>query len=218
MKLQLLATAVLALGVGSAAAQDAGYDWSGVYVGGQLGYVRANGHFFGTAPFADNSYPKSNGVSGGLYAGANYQFGNNVVAGIEADFAWSGANDRAPVYDPTGTPWPAFFQIVQKINRTGAVRGRLGYDINRWLPYVAGGVAFANVSQRLTGAAEDWSTTYTGWTLGGGVEYAFTRNVIFRSEYRYSDFGTKTFEAFLAPPINISLKTHDVRFGVAYKF
>lgn len=90
--------------------------------------------------------------------------------------------------------------------------------MDRWLPYVAGGGAFADLDQRLVGASGDFDATYTGWTLGVGTEYAFTDNMILRAEYRYSDFGTRTFEIPGARPLAIGLKTNDVRLGVAYKF
>lgn len=215
MRMLLLATTALALGVGMAAAQDAVHDWSGAYVGAQAGYVRGDGHFTGAG---DNAYPKPDGFIAGLYAGANYQFGNGVVAGIDADIAWSGADDRVPVYDSAGVPWPAYFRVVQEIHRTGAARLRLGFAIDRWLPYVAGGVAFADVAQRLVGADDDFNTIYTGWTLGAGTEYAFTDNMILRAEYRHSDFGTRTFGGTISPPLDIKLKTSNFRFGIAYKF
>lgn len=215
MKMLLSATTALALGVGTAAAQDAVHDWSGAYAGAQAGYVRGDGHFTG---IGDNAYPKPDGFIGGLYAGANYQFSNNLVAGIDADMAWSGADDRVPVYDSAGVPWPDYIRVVQEINRTGAVRARLGYAMDRWLPYVAGGVAFADLSQRLVGADENFNAIYTGWTLGAGTEYAFANNIILRAEYRHSDFGTKTFGGIVSPPLDIKLKTSDFRFGIAYKF
>lgn len=223
----LLAAACFFAASGSALAADiavrepaselavAAFTWTGGYVGAQTGYVRGDGSFGGDG---DHANPKPAGFVGGLYAGANYQFGDNVVVGIEADIAWSGADDSALVYNSAGIPWPADYPVVQEINRTGAVRARLGYAIDRWLPYIAGGVAFAAVDQRLVGADGNFNTTYTGWTLGLGTEYAFSDNMIFRAEYRYAGLGSKAFDVPDAPPLDIGLKTSDVRVGVAYKF
>src|SRR5690606_19687493 len=112
----------------------------------------------------------------------------------------------------------SFFRVVQKINATGAVRARIGYAMDRWLPYASGGIAFADVSQRLIGADENFNTHYTGWTAGVGTEYAFTNNMIFRAEYRYTDFGTKAFDNKFGPPVHIDLKANSFRLGFAYKF
>jgi outer membrane immunogenic protein len=212
----LFATTCLCIVSGSALAADvAAFTWTGGYVGAQAGHVWGDGSFGG---IDDHANPQPAGFFGGVYAGANYQFGNDVVVGIEADMAWSGADDSALVYNSAGIAWPADYPVIQEINRTGAVRARLGYAVGRWLPYVVGGVAFAAVDQRLVGADGNFNTTYTGWTLGLGTEYAFSDNVIFRAEYRYADLGSKTFDVQDAPPLVIGLKTSDVRMGVAYKF
>ncbi|ALE03458.1 outer membrane protein [Bartonella ancashensis] len=57
--------------------------------------------------------------------------------------------------------------------------------------------------------------TMLGYTLGAGVDFAMTDNIILRTEYRYSDFGKKK---FVKDGIEVSYKTNDFRVGVAYKF
>ncbi len=227
MKTVLIAsTILLAISASAVAADIAAYEptpatpvdaftWTGGYIGAQTGYVWGDGRFDGNG---DHANPKPDGLTGGLYAGVGHQFDSNIVASLEADMAWSGADASALVYNSAGVPWPADFPVVQKINLAGAVRARLGYAMARWLPYVAGGVALAAVDQRLVGADGDFNTTYTGWTLGLGTEYSFTDNLIFRAEYRYADFGSKTFTVQNAPPLGIGPKTNDVRLGIAYKF
>src|SRR5687768_8058092 len=103
MKIHVLAAAVLLGSTALAAAADAivdevvvvdtAYNWSGVYVGGQVGYA------FGSADYTyDPNDPDQNsdydydhnpdGFIGGVYAGYNYQFTNGVVLGGEADIVW----------------------------------------------------------------------------------------------------------------------------------
>jgi outer membrane immunogenic protein len=61
-----------------------------------------------------------------------------------------------------------------------------------------------------------------GWTAGGGVEWKALNNVVLRSEYRYSDYGTwsPTFFAGSGDEIhaNISSHTHMALFGASYLF
>ena len=65
----------------------------------------------------------------------------------------------------------------------------------------------------------DYSETLTGWTVGGGVEYAFTDNLIGRVEYRYTDFGDAQSTIPLLPGnAKVDLDSHTVRLGIAYKF
>ena len=58
---------------------------------------------------------------------------------------------------------------------------------------MTGGIAFADDKEVLTrvstGASLSQSKTLTGWTVGGGIEHAFTQNWIGRAEVRYADFG-----------------------------
>ena len=72
-------------------------------------------------------------------------------------------------------------------------------------------------------ASETIQKSLTGYTVGGGVEYALTNHVILRSEYRYTDYGSKDFDfnnKFIDEPVTLKAdyKTHEVRLGIAYKF
>jgi outer membrane immunogenic protein len=104
------------------------------------------------------------------------------------------------------------------------VRGRAGVAFDRFLPYVTGGVAFGGF--RMTEFDDgDFDSagraTLTGWTAGVGAEYALTNNWTVRGEYRYTDFGSKSFSTtydggsydWIARP-----RTHDFRIGASYKF
>lgn len=107
----------------------------------------------------------------------------------------------------------------------------MAYD--RALFYAIGGVAFtqgtANVTAgSITGpivasfglpATVSLSHSFTGYNIGGGVEYAITNNWIGRVEYRYYDFGgwnhpTKAWVS--AGHVNLSDNT--VTVGLSYLF
>jgi outer membrane immunogenic protein len=184
-----------------------GFTWTGGYIGAQVGYLWGDGEF--SNQDGDYADPAPDGWLGGVYVGYNYQFTNNVVLGIDADFAWTGADDQPTFFDAGGVP-----QGVDEIELgwEGAARLRLGYAVDRFLPYIAGGVAFGQLE-----TANQFEETNVGWTLGAGLEYAFTDNLIGRAEYRYTDFGD--FETnnngFI---FGTDLTTNDVRLGIAYKF
>jgi outer membrane immunogenic protein len=85
------------------------------------------------------------------------------------------------------------------------------------LIYATGGFAFAGVSDGF-GIVGDDDDTLTGWTLGAGLEYAFTNNLTTRLEYRYTNFdgGDNIFD-------NVTLGSNDIEFhtvraGISYKF
>ncbi|WP_336287755.1 outer membrane protein [Bartonella sp. CB60] len=110
----------------------------------------------------------------------------------------------------------------------GATRLRIGFAADRIMPYVAGGVAYTQLQDIVSVSFKDTdgkvifsknltdeTKTMVGYTVGGGVDFAMTDNILVRAEYRYSDFGKKK---FAKEKFEINFKTNDFRVGVAYKF
>jgi outer membrane immunogenic protein len=222
-KLLLSAGFLLAAANGSFAADAlapqtvATYTWSGVYVGADAGYAWGDS----TQDFDNLDYnvpldPK--GWFGGLYAGYNYQLSNNVVLGVEGDFNFSGV-DADGVRGVFGGGVDPTYSYGSDLKWSGSLRGRVGYAVDRFLPFVTGGVAVGRYEISQT-AADPYShtNTFTGWTLGAGVDYAMTDNVILRAEYRYTDFGDKHIEDPVWTSQKVDLSTSDIRLGIAYKF
>ena len=194
------------------------YDWSGLHVGGQVGYgLDGNADytfgFFGT--MYDYSHDPD-GLMGGLYVGYDHQFANGIVLGAEADIVWGNLKD-------TGlAPGDSDFDATTEMDWMGSARARLGYAIDRFLPYLTGGAAFSRISfeERLYGRFySDGNVDLTGWTVGAGGEYALTDNWIVRGEYRYTKFDDRD---LVTQPENetygVDFSIHDVRIGAAYKF
>ncbi|ENN93661.1 outer membrane protein [Bartonella bovis] len=109
---------------------------------------------------------------------------------------------------------------------SGATRVRIGFAADRIVPYIAGGVAYTQLQNTYSRSIEilgkeiyssNLSDTkmIVGYTLGGGVDFAMTDNVILRAEYRYSDFGK---QKFAKDKLELEYQTNDFRVGVAYKF
>jgi outer membrane immunogenic protein len=93
--------------------------------------------------------------------------------------------------------------------------------MDRYLPYIAGGVAFAqyDVDNTVVGITSRMlDKTVTGWTIGAGIDYAFTDKLIGRAEYRYTDFGKHRADEGLFDEFDAKLSTNEVRIGLAYKF
>ncbi|VAW06003.1 hypothetical protein MNBD_ALPHA07-428 [hydrothermal vent metagenome] len=72
-------------------------------------------------------------------------------------------------------------------------------NLNRSQPrfnpvFGTGGVAFLDYNgfTQRTGSRFSDSKTFTGWTIGGGVEYAWTDNIIVGAEASYIQFPRKT--------------------------
>jgi outer membrane immunogenic protein len=231
MKKLFLASALTALTFAAAHAADAvgyepvqdiaspAYDWSGVYIGAQAGYGWGDSRYDNSYTDYANYDPK--GFLGGIYGGYNYQLQSNLVLGIDADIAWTGMGQREPFfYEEVLEP---DMSVDSDVKWSGAIRARLGFAIDRWMPYVAGGYSVARYEFSLS---EDGDTlfseskTMNGWNIGAGVEYAATDNILVRAEYRYSDFGKKNLGNLWDGEdwSTVNLKSHDIRIGLAYKF
>jgi outer membrane immunogenic protein len=221
LKIILAASALALLVTGGARAADAVveepppapeipvFTWTGFYVGIQGGYAWTN---VDVDPGGFGIDDLNGGLFGG-YVGYNWQHGPWVF-GAEGDFngVW---NDQTfdvggalPFSTDIGTDWLA------------SIRARAGYSFDRALVFATGGVAFTQASADTTfagGLTFGGDETFTGWTVGGGLEYAFTDNWLGRAEYRYYGFPDKDLDG-TGGLGSVSLDTQTLTVGIAYKF
>lgn len=179
------------------------YDWGGFYVGVNTGYAWTGVNSDGPAPAIDQ---RIGGFALGAFAGYNF-FNDGWVYGIEADVKHDFNNDR---FSSGGTTYEA------ETNWGGSVRARLGYAFDRTLIYGTGGWAFTNAAlENVTTGVKEKDTSH-GWTVGAGVEQAFTDNVAGRLEYRYTDYRSS--DIFQAAGRDGDLDSHSIMLGVSMKF
>lgn len=205
------------------------FNWTGFYAGVHAGYGWANLDTTDTESYGGG---KPDGFFGGGQVGYNYQFGNNVVLGIEADAAFADLKDDSSTHLPFSDDTFVDLGVSTKITALGTVRARAGYAVDRFLPYVTGGFAWANAksSESINGNVDfipnfnvSDSQFFTGWTVGAGVEYAVTNNITAKVEYLYADLGSKDF-SFNYPGFDDSKLKGDlsslqtVKLGLNYKF
>jgi outer membrane immunogenic protein len=221
------------------------FSWTGCYVGGQAGggWGRKEIEHDEIGPDPGVSSSSAN-ISGGVVGGqigCDYQFAGAWVLGIAGDALWANIKGTGPVPEEAdeGGPGSDTFSVTN--NFLGTITGRLGYSFwNTGLIYIKGGAAWAHDKYDFSNAPELVSTTFqstgldesrTGWTLGGGIEWAFAPNWSARVEYAHYDFGNKshslTFtdghfgsspespETFIA---TINQRIDTVTFGINYRF
>ena len=222
MKRLILALALLAPGAGVAFAADtlvsepSAYSWSGVYVGGTLGYGWGKSHHFTEEdPFSTDKFT-IDGALGGLTLGYNYQV-DRWVFGAETDFSFAGIHGK----DPDGTDgWDCEATGCEtKVDWFGTLRARAGMAFDTTLPYITGGLAYGHVKGYIEGDSEySRDATRAGWTIGAGVEHAFTDQISLKAEYLYVDLGKIKIEDFGAGQGYADAKFSTVRIGLNYKF
>ena len=200
-------------------------NWAGFYVGAQLGGVQGNDKaqvLIGGVPIAGfgQSY-SATAVTGGVYAGYNWQF-NNIVLGLEADVNLSGLNKS--VTRIGALPLFAGDSVRVKQDVDASLVAKLGYSFGNGLIYLLGGATYANFETRYNlagtlGVTQSNSDGRMGWTIGAGAAYRFTPNWSARLEYRYSDFGKQT-HLLAAGPFSVrhERNTHRVMAGLTYHF
>jgi outer membrane immunogenic protein len=223
------------------------YDWSGFYVGGNVG-----GHWgtdkvttvtdptglFGPAGAAaiDAASPATlhpEGFIGGVQAGYNIQ-GSGGVFGIEVDANWLRGSATQTL---TNIPVVAVGDVMTNTTQASflsTMRMRWGTTVlsDRSLFYVTAGFAFGTLKTTDTFGhfgntvitTTTGSTTEPGLAAGGGFDYAFTDNWSARFEYLYvalKNVGTtipSTPGNSDSIAVNHDYSEHIARFGLNYKF
>ncbi|MGE0232656.1 MAG: outer membrane protein [Flavobacteriaceae bacterium] len=241
-KIVLSTVAALALSTAAAYAADMpqaqapipygapGFNWAGFYAGLHAGYITGDADVTSIASTggATDRVPGNfytTDVDGAVFGGQlgyNCQFGSWVF-GVEGYVSGSTAD---------GTTLSVFGAADDiygvEVDWMAGVTAKVGYAMNRWLAYVKGGYAGANVNYSVTdtvgpsigaGSASQWMS---GYQIGGGVDYALTNNLILGVEYRFADYGSETFVVPLGAggsvTDNLDLQTHTIMVNANYKF
>jgi len=206
---------------------EAIYDWTGFYIGisggGSLGQST---HIDRATGLGDTiGYNVKGGLVGGTL-GYNWQMGPLVV-GLEGDVSWVGEYGSHIDDGLAGVPLPGVspFQSFTKETWLGTARGRLGYAVNNLLFYGTGGFAAAGVEAGVKNSATNAliassTSTRSGWTAGGGLEWGFAPNWSAKFEWLYMKFESKPFITNLAegPRSSVPLDDNVVRAGINYRF
>lgn len=174
-------------GPAPAAAVGCTGQYSGAYIGGQVGYLDHDSKFhdeLGTGHVSGDD----SGVTFGFFSGYNVQCGRLLV-GIESDFN----------YADTDAKWSDCCQdLSSEMNWFGTARLRAGLVHNEnILFFVTGGLAYADLDRTFAVGAplnfrqSDGDTEF-GWTLGGGFEFLRDGKWSFKAEALYVDLGDKS--------------------------
>jgi outer membrane immunogenic protein len=191
------------------------FTWTGFYAGVNAGYGFSTNNSNDTVFVPGVGLVSNGGNDGGFVGGGqigyNYQFGSFVV-GLETDLQFADMGDRIA------------------LDYFGTVRGRAGVAFDRLLVFGTGGFAYGggnNNNGCFVGATFvtdcGGNDTATGWTAGGGVEYAFTNNLTAKVEALYVNLDRSN-NTLVDPTTGVTLPGSNtsefgvVRAGVNYKF
>ena len=149
-------------------AAPAGTDWTGPYVGAQVGWGMVDAE-----DDASGAELEGDGAIGGLTAGYRYDFGRFVLGG-EAQYDWANIDlDELNGQD---------VDDLGSLDSVGRLKAVAGYDAGRTLIY--GSAGWARASAEIDG--EDFDDN--GWVVGAGVDYLWTDRITVGGEIQYHEF------------------------------
>jgi len=210
------------------------FTWTACYLGGSAG--GGWGHKESADPTAIITGAASiplvtvnpSGWLVGAQAGCDYQFSGNVVIGAEATFSGGLIEGHSVLPILHGNPGDSA-TATAKIDALATATGRLGYAFDRSLLYAKGGFAWADEHFSaigvFTGTSFDLEAPSTrfGWTVGAGLEWAFSDYWSVRLEYDFYGFGDHgvtfrdTFSG-TSGPIAIKQTLQVVKLGLSFRF
>lgn len=156
----------------AAPAPARGNDWTGFYVGGQLGYGLLS---------SDSLTEDLDGATYGVHAGYLYDLGSWVLGG-EVDYDLTSIEDA---------------DAELTVDSIARAKLRVGYDAGVWMPYVTGGVAQVSV----TDAGAEASDTGAFGGLGIDYMYSDSIRIgaeILQHQFDDFDGGGVDFDATTA--------------------
>ena len=217
---------------------DPGYNWSGFYIGGNVGYSwgreRTDGNLTGTqnvsvfrtagptlissvttaAAIPLSGRGNMDGFIGGGQIGYNWQ-SSRWLFGLEADFQGSDERATADVCTVGGCPLGSSILTANyKLDWFGTARGRVGFlATDRVLLYATGGLAYGHFTANAPLVPLSWGSTRAGWTVGAGAEAAIDRNWSVKLEYLYMDLGNVGGSGATATTVTNALNTPALGFN-----
>jgi outer membrane immunogenic protein len=236
-------------GLFSSASFAADGDWTGFYIGGNIGSASGNSQSAvtlggswsaetqATRDFITNNSAADQSPSGtsyGLQLGYDYQFDNNFVLGIEADYNKLNMDEvrqTGAIVSPIAVTY-AFGNTVNA-DHSYSIRPKFGYAFDNTMIYATGGWSWTSVDfgsdlvssggySKVGASSKNFSSTV--W--GVGVEHKFNDNWSGRLEYLRVNGGstdyTTTFRNANFPTYSESFRQdfdYDaIRVGINYRF
>lgn len=179
------------------------------------------------------------GVEYGARAGYDWQLASGLVLGVVGEITKPDVKDSVSAFSTT----PAFYTMTRELDYVAALRGRVGFAVDRYLPYVTAGLARGKTETRFATSntantfVQSGSDKANGYQLGAGVETKIAANWSVGVEYLYTRLDDDNYRVRAqgpAPATNPFILTntsgtdfrrsedrfdmHSVRATLAYRF
>jgi outer membrane immunogenic protein len=222
--------------------------WTGFYVGGNLGYAKAEsdskitlgGLWSGETQalqdfFRNNSQDKQSpsGTGFGFQAGYDYQLENKVILGIEVDYTKLDLDEsrQTPLLDG---PIDFAFSNKVEVNHSYSIRPKLGYAFDKTQLFVTAGYAWTSaefssdvISEFGYSKVGKKSKTLASAIWGIGLEHKFFDNISAKLEYLRINGDDASYTTLERPgnvfpgyteKFKVDLDYDIIRAGINYRF
>src|SRR5437763_9684357 len=186
--------AMLPLGAVQAADQlrPAAFDWSGFYAGVHAGQLNGdvNVHEEGGGGGAIS------GTVWGLLAGYNFRHSplDPWLLGVEADIGFANVHGQGVIQICVDSSPDYLYDL----NWDAHLRVRAGAPQGNMMPFVAAGLALADLNITEGCGGLDFGGLYTGGTVGAGVDFRLSPQAMIRGEFLYDFYLDKRYTDFSA--------------------
>jgi high affinity Mn2+ porin len=222
------------------------YDWSGWYVGANVGLIRGasswsaaqpaagqtlNGSF--DLPYNFDFFAGTGSYVAGIQGGYNYVFPSRVMLGVEYDASFPNSDVLNPFSvrgnQTVTSPLTGQANYDEAVIYYGSARARVGYAFDHFLLYGTGGLAWTYDQVTRTqldgvsgfagpGSVDTRLLWRLGWAAGIGVEVPLSSNWTAKAEYLSTGFGRKAFTfPTSGEAFESRLDMQSVRVGVNYR-
>lgn len=187
------------------------YDWSGLYVGANAGASWGRTKWESDPDVTQGTVTGSTGLIGGTI-GYNAQNLGSLIVGEEFDFNWRPYNFAIP-------PASCAPGCELKSQWFSTARLRFGYSIDRFMPYVTGGLSMGDFTADIVGQPFGTNNNVTfNWTAGAGVEFLVSGPWSAKAEYLFVNHTrTACTVECGGGPINTNLSENVLRVGLNYR-
>jgi outer membrane immunogenic protein len=165
--------------------RPATYDWTGAYAGLMVGSSCEDGEFTYSAT-GGKFLNAGCGFKGGGLVGYNLQM-DNIVWGLEGGVESTGTLTRNK---QVGADFKHSMPLIGRLN------GRVGYAADDTLFFITAGMAFGNglLVDNVSTTANKLKGKHMGWSMGAGMEHAFTDQFRLRLDYLYTQFKDDSYK------------------------
>jgi outer membrane immunogenic protein len=186
------------------------YDWIGFYIGLNGGASSGRASWESDPDLTSGTASHSSGLIGGTI-GYNAQILGPFVVGAEFDFNWR----RSDFTIPATTCGPT---CELQSNWFSTARLRFGYQIDRFLPYVTGGLSMGDFTAFSAGQPNGTNNSVSfSFTAGAGVEVALTGALTGKIEYLFVNHDSIACVVECNGPVNMRVSENIIRVGLNYR-